>query len=586
MFIIGLNYWSKKGGPLMWREFDRQVIQKELQQISSLGVNVVRAFTFWPDFQDSPGTVNEGSMEELRDFLDIAQAAGVKVYLTFIVGHMSGENWDPAWKDRSFFELEHETDFYISTLVKRFKNHPAVGGWILSNELPIYATDKKEVVTKWIRNTVTLIKSIDRSHPVSTGDGYWGIIAPSSFDPFEYADLVDYHGPHTYTPDSDAYRQTVFPQFVLKASKINNKPVILEEFGASSVLGSDEHIAGYYRALLSGSLAAGASGAWGWCYSDFDLKNQRPYSHHPHELEYGVTTVDWKVKPQGLELQKFSQFLRDFGDAAPIEDDVGLLIPSYVHEQYPFTSQHEAYAISSSLLSAFCMLLQNRINPRVMHEQTLSKQVIDESQASYGWPKLLILPYAIRYTAKTQEALRNFVEEGGSVMLSYGFNSWFNFRSLGIEHDLFFNHPARLESVSVEVDGGSVRLSAAEAFHDQWNYDASIAPVKGGDVLLYSGGLPILVKNQLGKGRVYFITFPFERWVAASPWPFESSDPHLIYKRVLGLEGFKDRHEGWSKWIQAVRFSNGKELVINHSWEKTAAGGMELIPKGYAAINP
>ncbi|MGC8671197.1 MAG: hypothetical protein ACP5SK_05300, partial [Thermoprotei archaeon] len=52
------------------------------------------------------------------------------------------------------------------------------------------------------------------------------------------------------------------------------------------------------------------------------------------------------------------------------------------------------------------------------------------------------------------------------------------------------------------------------------------------------------------------------------------------------IEGFKDRHEGWSKWIQAVRFSNGKELVINHSWEKTAAGGMELIPKGYAAINP
>lgn len=585
MFLIGLNYWSKKGGPLMWREFDRATIEREMEQIKSLGVDVIRAFAFWPDFQKSPETIDPAALAHAREFLDAAYAHGVKVYFTFIVGHMSGENWDPVWKDRDFFQLQKEEELYVSTLVSSLKDHPALAGWILSNELPIYASSSEETVASWIKRMSSLVKSIDPSHPLGTGDGYWGVLGPSPFNPFDYADAVDYHGPHSYTPDSDGYRQSVFPQFFIKVAKVDQKPVILEEFGASSVLGADERIAGYYRVVLSGALAAGASGAWGWCYSDFDLANQRPYSHHPHELGFGVTTVDWQVKPQGEEIRKFAAFLDRNGlrEAKPSEDEVGILVPSYIHENYPFTSGWEARNISLSLQSSFSMLLQNRVNPKIAHEPALPKEVIDNSGEVdvTGWPKLMFMPYAIRYTAKTQRAVKRFLKEGGSIVLSYGFGAWYDIRALGIEADVHYNHPVEFEEAVFERDDTKVSVRPA-----QLDFDASVAPVSSGEALVkdQKRGLPLLVKVRVGAGRVYFITFPFERWLSSQARPFETSDPHLLYRYVLDDVGLRDPHEKWSKWVQAVKVGKG-ELIINHSWEDQLLEGYGPLGwKAYALL--
>ncbi len=582
MFIIGLNYWSKKGGPLMWEDFDPKTIEKELQQMKSMKVDVIRAFAFWPDFEKTPGSVDPVMMDRARQFFDLAESQGVKVYMTFIVGHMSGENWDPSWKRGDFFQLRDDVKFYISTLVKSFKDHPALGGWILSNELVIYANSREDVVSSWIKEMIALIKSIDNTHPVSTGDGYWGVLSQSTFNPFDYGDSVDYHGPHSYTPDTDSYRQSVFPQIFIKLAKVNEKPVILEEFGASSVLASDERIAGYYRVVLAGSLAAGASGAWGWCYSDFDLKDQRPYSHHPHEMGYGVTTADWKIKPQGQEIRRFADFLDEHGlrEQKPLEDEIGLLVPSYVHESYPFTTAGESRSISSSLQASYYMLIQNRVNPKVIFEKTLSKEINDPSLDEQEWPKILFLPYALRYTAKTQDKVKDFVERGGSIVISYAFNTWFDLKRLGIETDLYFNYPYALTDIELELGDRKLEIKP-----NSLDYDASIAPVKNGECLVCGhNGERAVVKFELGQGKIFLITFPFERWVSASPRPFELYDPHLLYGKILNENGVKDRHETWSKWIQGTVIKD-RELVINHSWDGQPVDGFgELKGKDYALL--
>jgi len=93
-----------------------------------------------------------------------------------------------------------------------------------------------------------------------------------------------------------------------------------------------------------------------------------------------------------------------------------------------------------------------------------------------------------------------------------------------------------------------------------------------------------LVKVRVGAGRVYFITFPFERWLSSQARPFETSDPHLLYRYVLDDVGLRDPHEKWSKWVQAVKVGKG-ELIINHSWEDQLLEGYGPLGwKAYALL--
>ena len=63
------------------------------------GLNVTRSFCFWPDFVPEPGRLDEDVLARFADFLDAHVGAGLTTIPTFIVGHMSGENWDPSWRD-------------------------------------------------------------------------------------------------------------------------------------------------------------------------------------------------------------------------------------------------------------------------------------------------------------------------------------------------------------------------------------------------------------------------------------------------------------------------------------------------------
>ena len=47
---IGVNFWSRVGGPRMWRDYDSTVVSEELDQLHELRMDVTRSFFFWPDF--------------------------------------------------------------------------------------------------------------------------------------------------------------------------------------------------------------------------------------------------------------------------------------------------------------------------------------------------------------------------------------------------------------------------------------------------------------------------------------------------------------------------------------------------------
>src|SRR6266700_5040635 len=56
---LGANFWSRTGGPHMWRSYDTAVIQAELRVLREHGLTMTRSFFYWPDFMPEPDVIDE-----------------------------------------------------------------------------------------------------------------------------------------------------------------------------------------------------------------------------------------------------------------------------------------------------------------------------------------------------------------------------------------------------------------------------------------------------------------------------------------------------------------------------------------------
>src|ERR1700722_12202915 len=141
-FWLGANFWSRTGGPLMWRSYRSDVIRADLAVLKDHGLTMTRSFFYWPDFMPGPYEIDETLTARFADFLDRHAEQGLTTIPTFIVGHMSGENWDPGWRNgRHLYEdvwMVGRQAWFAAEMTRRFADHPAVAGWLVSNEMPIY----------------------------------------------------------------------------------------------------------------------------------------------------------------------------------------------------------------------------------------------------------------------------------------------------------------------------------------------------------------------------------------------------------------------------------------------------------------
>ena len=67
---LGANFWSRAGGPLMWRDYDPAIIDAELAVLAVHGLTMTRSFFYWPDFMPGPQQIDETMTARFADFLD------------------------------------------------------------------------------------------------------------------------------------------------------------------------------------------------------------------------------------------------------------------------------------------------------------------------------------------------------------------------------------------------------------------------------------------------------------------------------------------------------------------------------------
>lgn len=539
---LGANFWSRRGGPRMWTHYDGPTISAELAVLRDHGVTLTRSFLYWPDFHPAPDQIDELLIERFRDFLDRHTQLGMECIPTFIVGHMSGENWDPAWRgERDLYSdvwLVARQAWFAGQVVGRLTDHPSIAGWLLSNEMPIYGRPPhldqpaaaREEVAAWTQIMVDAVHAAGGRQPISTGDGCWGVEITGVDNGFSVRDIaphVDFLGPHVYPMDTDVVRQHLTAAFVCELAGFTGLPVVLEEFGVTSAFASEENAAHYYRQVLHNTLLAGATGWIGWNNTDYDeLFDQPPYSHHAFEMHFGLTRSDGTPKPALGEMKRFRDVLDRIDVAGVHRPDTraALIVPSYVDAGYPFVEAADRTAPISTLRQAYV----------AAREADLPVAFAREADGLPDDAALLLAPSTKQLTAPTWRRLRELAEAGATVYVSYfsGDHSvqrgpWYaDLNGLfGVQHELAYGLTEPITSDTVTItflrDFGTVPESSALTFRVGGGTDArSFLPVRAVDatvVAVDDAGRPALLERRLGAGRVVFATYPFEYFAARSP---------------------------------------------------------------------
>lgn len=96
-FSLGVNYWPRRTAFAMWQRFDAGEVREDFTRIAGLGLDTVRFFLRWDDFQPQPDAVDPVMLDRLEEVVTIAAEAGLQTVPTLFCGHMAGVNFLPLW---------------------------------------------------------------------------------------------------------------------------------------------------------------------------------------------------------------------------------------------------------------------------------------------------------------------------------------------------------------------------------------------------------------------------------------------------------------------------------------------------------
>lgn len=348
-FVIGANYWPSKKFVSLWQNFDEEEINADFDKAKSFGIDVLRFFLFWPDFQPTASSIDSSCLEKYQRLIQIAEKNDLKLIPTFLVGHMSGPNYLPGFAqssenndtDRVFLFAGEQTGkkpknlytdglmldaekLLIRTAVEAGKNSRSIYAWDLSNEIDNIADPTPEEALWWEKQMVETIKAVDTKHPVTHGvhikekRGHGFPLNSLLAD-----DMISVHSYPMYegkqATDVDHIAQTVL------FAKSAGKPVLLAEFGLPTgkrsediplkwsgrdwlqpIIDETKH-AEFIRDCLQKAIQLGTKGAIVWCFSDYssDLYDKLPFNYLVHERTFGLFRADGSPKPAAEVLKEF-----------------------------------------------------------------------------------------------------------------------------------------------------------------------------------------------------------------------------------------------------------------------------------------
>ncbi len=569
-FWLGCNYWASNAGTDMWIKWDETAIRSDLDILTANGVEYMRVFPNWRDFQPvkklynyagtfeeyvmedgsaptNPYFIDEKMIERFSQFCDICAEYNIKLIVGVLTGWMSGTMLIPsALNDKNLFTNPTALLFeqrFIKGFVTALKDKKSIIAWDLGNECNCMSTvdscrdySKCDVSSGWTYTISNAIKACDNTRPVVSG---MASLSPerekARWSLQEHGECIDILTTHPYTyfqPHcSNDYYKSIRSTMHATAqtryySDISGKPCFVEEIGTLGCsLCSDETSADFMRVNLYSNWANDNGGVLWWCANEQNELTNVPYSWGMLEVELGLISADRKPKKYLTEMKEFSSFLKglDFSLPAPRYDAVCIVPRGY-----------EEWDTWGVIFSAYILAKQAKLNLKFV----FSDDELPEADT-------YILPSMRHFRTLKFYELKKRVKKGASLYISS--NGAFIQDLKGFAGIEIIDSASTMGRVEFDFSGRHFSVTANRQYKTRLSGAEALA--------LDTDGNPVITRNKFGEGEVFYVNVPLES-SKMNEFDAFSDGSYLIYSELLG--GAKSGN---------VIDSDNPNLCITHHFE-------------------
>jgi endo-1,4-beta-mannosidase len=340
-----------------WSRFDPADVESDFERFAAAGLDSVRMFLLWEDFQPDARRVNRDMVGRLVAVADAADRAGLELMSTLFTGHMSGVNWIPPWalggteRDerfrvmsggrivgdgiRNWYADEEVAQAQVrlaTEVATALAGHDALWAWDLGNESSNCGMPSdREHARQWLEQMTTAIRGADATALVTIGLHMEDLEQDRRLGPAEAAEFCDFltmHGYPIYATWAGGAADEHLVPFLARLTRWlgDGADVVFSEFGlptfpatfpatswagdeASPMLVSEQDAARYTGQVLAGLHDAGCAGAIVWCSADYApaIWSDPPLDAARHERTFGLWRSDGSAKPAVSEITAFGR---------------------------------------------------------------------------------------------------------------------------------------------------------------------------------------------------------------------------------------------------------------------------------------